>query len=578
MVVYNPASEKKKSESVFLLGELKKCDLLRPLTDDQFDEMVAVAKRQEIKKTEFIIKEDEDGKEIFVLENGRIEVSYYDEDGTRKKLKEIDAPGADEFSFAFARSTFGEIALVFETTRTANIIAVSDCTCWTVNRDEFAAIMTNSNKQIYIDRSTFLRKIEFLNHLSDYEVAKIAHVAWDESYKKGEFIVKEKEQGDTFYIIKKGICNVYQKSGKEQILINQMNVFDHFGEKALRQANETRTASVQAVESVVELLVFHRDDVFRLIGDINDIYPERPVERIGNTTLQDYVQEEKLSIKDFKELKTLGIGGFGRVVLTQHQAKFFAQKQLLKEKVSDAEIDLEKRIMKNIKSSFIVELIHALSDRDYHYLLMEPCMGGELMALLQTKKHLPESWARFYGACTIKAIQFLHERKIVYRDIKPENLLLDSKGYAKLTDFGLARITEPGEKRWTVCGTPEYMAPELFLKSGHDFSVDYWAIGVLLYELCQGEPPFNDPKEVIKGIKHAKFPVRITPGGKSIIQSFAKQQASLRLGNLKNGFEDVFKHCWYSSFSWDKLNSRTMTAPWRPTLDHETDTRYFSSQ
>ena len=115
-----------------------------------------------------------------------------------------------------------------------------------------------------------------------------------------------------------------------------------------------------------------------MIGDITDIYPERPVERIGNTTLQDYVQEEQLSIKDFKELKTLGIGGFGRVVLTQHQGlknnqlfllivvdlgKFFAQKQLLKEKVSDQEIDLEKRIMKNIKSSFIVELIHALADR-----------------------------------------------------------------------------------------------------------------------------------------------------------------------------------------------------------------------
>jgi len=81
----------------------------------------------------------------------------------------------------------------------------------------------------------------------------------------------------------------------------------------------------------------------------------------------------------------------------------------------------------------------------------------------------------------------------------------------------------------------------------------------VVLEYFEGEPPFNDPKEVIKGIKHAKFPVRITPGGKSIIQSFAKQQASLRLGNLKNGFEDVFKHCWYSSFSWDKLNSRTMT-------------------
>ena len=126
------------------------------------------------------------------------------------------------------KATFGEIALVFETTRTANIIAVSDCTCWTVNRDEFAAIMTNSNKQIYIDRydsiidscypiiqvqltlviiyanfsrSTFLRKIEFLNHLSDYEVAKIAHVAWDESYKKGEFIVKEKDNIQTTRVL-----------------------------------------------------------------------------------------------------------------------------------------------------------------------------------------------------------------------------------------------------------------------------------------------------------------------------------------------------------------------------------------
>jgi len=118
-----------------------------------------------------------------------------------------------------------------------------------------------------------------------------------------------------------------------------------------------------------------------------------------------------------------------------------------------------------------------------------------------------------------------------------------------LTDFGLARLTNPGEKRWTMCGTPEYMAPELFMKSGHDFAVDYWALGILLYELIQGEPPFTDPKQTIRGIKYAKFPSKISSGGKSIIHGFAKLQPAMRLGNLRNGFEDIFKHHWFDSFS-----------------------------
>lgn len=191
-----------------------------------------------------------------------------------------------------------------------------------------------------------------------------------------------------------------------------MSVYDHFGEKALREVHEVRTASVQAVSATVECLVLHRDDVFRLIGEISDIYPERPIEKIGNQTLQPYAEEESLSITAFKELKVLGMGGFGKVVLVQHGGKFFAQKQILKAKTSDKEIELEKRIMKMSKCDFIVKLCFALSDKDYHYLLMEPCLGGELMTLLQSRSHLTEPHARFYSACAIKAIEFLHHRKI----------------------------------------------------------------------------------------------------------------------------------------------------------------------
>lgn len=148
-------------------------------------------------------------------------------------------------------------------------------------------------------------------------------------------------------------------------------------------------------------------------------------------------------------------------------------------------------------------------------------------------------------ACTIEAIQFLHLRKIVYRDIKPENLLIDRHGYAKLADFGLARITQPGSKRWTCCGTPEYMAPEVLLKYGHDFSVDYWALGVLIYELTMGEPPFKSPKFIMKGIDVATFPNRITRPGKDIVKALVQVNPSKRLGNFKGGIDEIKNHRWF---------------------------------
>jgi len=559
----NEDKKKKSSKTLsFLLKELRNCDLLSPLTTDQIAAMAKEMSIREFDSNKYIIREESDGDELFVLEMGKVQVSYQDEDGKETVLRSVSAP-----------VTFGEIALLFNTPRTASIQALEHCVAWTINRYEFSAIISSLNKSIYVERSAFLRDVHFLSHLSDYDIAKIANLAKDGKYTKHKFIVKEGDDGDTFFILTEGTCNVYQvDKAKKQVLVNQMNVGDHFGEKALKTTKNKRTASVQVVSDLAQCLIITEADVRRLIGDIEDVYPDRPVDKkiSGSGSVR-----HSIELNELNEIRIIGEGGFGKVSLVNRGAEFYAQKQVLKKKTNALEVELEKEIMTS-DNQFIVKLHGMISDYEYHYFLMEACLGGDLMSLLQTKKFLPESQAKFYAAALIEAIRFLHKNNVIYRDIKPENMLLDKNGYVKLSDFGLARRTHPDEKRYTFCGTPEYMAPELFMKQGHDFSVDLWAIGVFIYELTQGEAPFKDPKETVKGIRRVRFPKPTTAECQKLVSELCTTNPVYRLGNSKQGFKEIRSHPWYTRFDWKKFRSRELKAPWLPTLEHESDTRYFA--
>jgi len=560
-------TEKSVETAALLRNALKECDLLRRLETNHIEAIVEVMKKRTYEVGDFVIKEGDDASEVFVVEKGEVEVSHDDDDGQRQRIKKMEAP-----------STFGEIALLFNTARTANVIATVRSLIWSIDRREFTAIMQSTNETNYIERSTFLRRVQILKHLSDYEVAKIAHVAERETYDQGQYVVREGSVGDTFYIIVRGTCDVFQvQPDNTQKLINKLKQGEHFGEKALLNDNDLRTATVRA-SSEVQCLTLMRADVIRLIGNLQDIYPNRPTE---HQSLQVKAATEDtdpdISLANLAVMSILGEGGFGKVELVKvrKQNRFYARKRVAKTKINKKDMQLEKQIMQQQDCKFIVKLYYTLSDQYYVYLLMEPCLGGELWTHLKKHKKFPEERAQFYVACTIEAIQFLHKRKIVYRDIKPENLLLDRHGYAKLADFGLARITQAGSRRWTCCGTPEYMAPEVLLKYGHDFSVDYWAIGVLIYELTQGEPPFKSPKYIMKGIDVATFPSKISKYGKEVIKNLVQVNPSKRLGNFKNGIDDIKNHRWFQAFDWTGLVQRTITAPWEPTLRSEWDTKYF---
>lgn len=169
--------------------------------------------------------------------------------------------------------------------------------------------------------------------------------------------------------------------------------------------------------------------------------------------------------------------------------------------------------MAECSSPFIVRLHTTFKDQLNLYMLMEVCLGGELWTLLRDRGHFDDNMTRFYVGCVLVAFEYLHSRNIIYRDLKPENMLLDEHGYVKLTDFGFAKKLLPaGRKTWTFCGTPEYVAPEIILNKGHDYAADYWSLGVLMFELLTGSPPFSGPDPmktyniILKGIEAIEFP------------------------------------------------------------------------
>ena len=202
------------------------------------------------------------------------------------------------------------------------------------------------------------------------------------------------------------------------------------------------------------------------------------------------------SIDDFELLDMLGTGTFGHVKLCKHKAtgNHFAIKVQKKHDVIRLKqvehVLSEKKILASTDHPFIVRMPAAFQDSKNLYMVLELVIGGELFSHLRKAGRFSNETSRNYAAQIVLALCHLHERDIVYRDLKPENLLLDEKGYLKLTDFGFAK--EVVDRTWTLCGTPEYLAPEIIQSKGHGKAVDWWALGVLTYEMLAGYPPFYD--------------------------------------------------------------------------------------
>ncbi|CAL8276229.1 unnamed protein product [Merluccius merluccius] len=520
-----------------------------------------------------VIQEGDDGSTVYVLEEGMVDVT---KEG--KKLCTINAG-----------KVFGELAILYNCTRTATVTALTDIKLWAIDRQVFQTIMMRTGLIKHSQYMEFLRSVPSLQTQPVDVLSKLADVLEETHYSDGDYIIRQGATGDTFFIISEGQVKVSQQNSvnEEPVYLNTLSKGEWFGEQALK-GEDVRMASVTAVDDVT-CLVIDRESFKQLIGGLDEVNNKQyESDELKAKVEAEAVFFSSVSLNDFNVICTLGMGGYSRVELVRlksDNSRSFAMKVLKKRHILDTSqqdhILSERRIMMEAHSPFTVRLYRTFRDSKYLYMLLESCLGGELWSLLRDRGSFDDGTTRFYTGCVIEALAFLHCRGIIYRDLKPENIILDHRGYAKLVDFGFAKKVGLGKKTWTFCGTPEYVAPEIILNKGHDSSADCWSLGILIFELLSGSPPFSgsDPMKtyniILRGIDMVEFPKKITKSAAHVIKRLCRDNPSERLGNQKNGVKDIQKHKWFEGFNWEGLRQGTIDSPYTPTVNGPLDNSNF---
>ncbi|KAI9485732.1 MAG: camp-dependent protein kinase 1 [Benjaminiella poitrasii] len=303
------------------------------------------------------------------------------------------------------------------------------------------------------------------------------------------------------------------------------------------------------------------------------------------TMLEQRKNRPKLKLDDFRLLRTLGTGSFGRVHLAQsrHNARYYAIKVLKKTEVVRLKqvehTNSEKLILESTANPFMVNLWGTFQDDISLYMVMDYVPGGELFSILRKNQRFPDHVAKFYAAEVLLAIEYFHSKDIIYRDLKPENLLLDSQGHIKITDFGFAKHVP--DITWTLCGTPDYLAPEVIQSKGYGMAVDWWSLGILIFEMLAGYPPFYDDdhlklyEKILQG--KIKWPAYFDPHAKDLLKRLLTPDLTKRYGNLKGGAEDIKNHRWFSGVDFVRVANRQVRSPYIPTLRGEGDASHYDT-
>ncbi|XP_074525807.1 cGMP-dependent protein kinase 1 [Halichoeres trimaculatus] len=566
-LVSNRSCDKSQESQTLIQAAFLKNDLLKNLDEGEIRAITACMSPTTINQGCYVIQEGTNGAQAYVLEEGRLDVI---KDGL--KLFTIE-PG----------DVFGELALLYSCTHTFSISAQTDSKLWVIDRKSYQTILMQSGLNSLSHSMELLSSVPFLQSLPEDVIMKLCDLTEQTCYSDGDYIIRQGAAGDTFYIISRGQVKVTEKKQghDEQTILSQLSDGQWFGEKAL-WGEDNRTVNVIASGDVACLVIdkeTFKEIIDGMVFDCSHELQQSQESKPRSDKDPDLLSFSTLS--DFQIICTLAVGEFGHVDLVQVRSNIqhlFAMRVLKKKlTTNNARQELilrEGRILMEAFCPFVVRLYKMFKDTECLYILTEACLGGDLSSLLKDKGYLDENSTRFYTACVIEALTFLHCRGVVYRDIKPEHVVLDQHGYAKLVGSRCLKKVEVGKKTWTFCGTPGYMAPEIILNKGHSVSADFWSLGVFVFELLSGGLPFSNSDMMkiltatIRGIDHIDFPKIISKSATSLIKKLCRSNPSERVGSQRNGAKDIQKHKWFDGFNWDGLCKRTLNPPITPKVEH----------
>lgn len=501
---------------------LNSVPILSPLSREEKLRLVGALEELQFPAGTTVIKQGEPGDLFYIIKEGEAVVYQNTPQGTRK------------VNHLFRADFFGERALLCDEPRAASVESITKLTCLTLRRDTF---------------------VKLLGPLQD-------------------LMRREKSP----QVVNTRLSKLQAKGTPTNLP----------GEVHVKRKKRSKTG----VETW---------EIVRAKGHLDEILELRK----GGTKTGAEDQQEGRDKLVITEGQVLGGGAFSRVssVTEDFTNRTYAMKRMRKSAVVQCpeHVFCEQTITRNVAHPFCIRQYASFQDKYHLYFLFDHMPGGDLMDVLVAEakvvkrrtaqgawkrgclapkvkmlQGMSENLARFYIGSLVLALEYLHEHNIVYRDLKPENVFICSKGYIKLGDFGFAKILENGNRTYTFCGTPGYVAPENVLAHGYNFSVDWWGLGILMYVLLTGRQPFSSPKTddpmvVMRRIVDEnwviKYPPYLSPPAKNLVSRLLERKPARRLGMLNARARDIKNHSWFDGFNWEALEARKLEPPRIPKED-----------
>ena len=424
-------------------------------------------------------------------------------------------------------------------------------------------IINNNLFSIYqIQPSDFIKNLKAIplyHFISPFKMFQIVNSMQEKKYKKGQIILKEGPISEKFYYIQNGEVEITIKNISIKTLISGQYFGDIISKKKENRKKLDFKSKTQSTIFIIKKHIFedivYQDDLFK---------PLRQIIKINN-----------FSFENFYYIKDLGSGSYGRVYLVHNKKQFFALKtaeiRIFSENKKHALSYInENAIMSSLEHPFIIHLNSAYKTKDYIFFLIEYVNGINLRTYIekQKKKELRDlQIVKFYGAILFLVLQYLNQRKIIHRDLKPENIMMNSKGFLKVIDFGVAKNLIGQNFTNSIVGTPLYMSPEVILGKDYNYKVDYWSVGIILYEIFYGSTPFGsttrDINKIYKEILENKPFLTSDPKNKilnNLISSLLSKKPSSRI----SCFKDIKNHDFFKEFDFEKLLNLNYIAPYIP--------------